>query len=103
MNEIGYFIGGRKIRGESGPAAADLRPGDGNQRKRGCPCVGRRGRRGREGSMTGLGQDLPLKRARIPDRFKMLLWERADRLAEAISAEHGKTHDDALPGECASM
>jgi malonate-semialdehyde dehydrogenase (acetylating)/methylmalonate-semialdehyde dehydrogenase len=38
----------------------------------------------------------PLKRARILDRFKMILWERADQLAEAISAEHGKTHDDAL-------
>ena len=37
-----------------------------------------------------------LRRARILDRFKMILWERADQLAEAISAEHGKTHDDAL-------
>jgi malonate-semialdehyde dehydrogenase (acetylating)/methylmalonate-semialdehyde dehydrogenase len=38
----------------------------------------------------------PLRRARILDRFKMILWDRADQLAEAISAEHGKTHDDAL-------
>ena len=38
----------------------------------------------------------PLRRARILDRFKMILWERADRLAEAIAAEHGKTHEDAL-------
>ncbi|MBL9060521.1 MAG: CoA-acylating methylmalonate-semialdehyde dehydrogenase [Mangrovicoccus sp.] len=38
----------------------------------------------------------PLRRARILDRFKAILWERADRLAEAISSEHGKTHDDAL-------
>lgn len=37
-----------------------------------------------------------LRRARILDRFKSILWDRADRLAEAISAEHGKTHDDAL-------
>jgi malonate-semialdehyde dehydrogenase (acetylating)/methylmalonate-semialdehyde dehydrogenase len=37
-----------------------------------------------------------LRRARILDRFKMILWERADQLAEAISAEHGKTHDDAV-------
>ena len=36
-----------------------------------------------------------LRRARILDRFKTILWERADQLAEAISAEHGKTHDDA--------
>ncbi|MEQ9470845.1 MAG: CoA-acylating methylmalonate-semialdehyde dehydrogenase [Roseitalea porphyridii] len=38
----------------------------------------------------------PLRRARILDRFKTLLWERADELAETISAEHGKTHADAL-------
>jgi len=38
----------------------------------------------------------PLKRARILDRFKTILWERADQLAKAISSEHGKTHDDAL-------
>ncbi len=37
-----------------------------------------------------------LRRARILDRFKSILWERADRLAEVISSEHGKTHDDAL-------
>ena len=38
----------------------------------------------------------PLRRARILDRFKMILWDRMDQLAEAISAEHGKTHDDAV-------
>ena len=38
----------------------------------------------------------PLRRARILDRFKMILWDRADQLAEAISLEHGKTHDDAV-------
>jgi malonate-semialdehyde dehydrogenase (acetylating)/methylmalonate-semialdehyde dehydrogenase len=38
----------------------------------------------------------PLRRARILDRFKSLLIENADRIAALISAEHGKTHDDAL-------
>ncbi|MCH9844485.1 MAG: CoA-acylating methylmalonate-semialdehyde dehydrogenase [Alphaproteobacteria bacterium] len=38
----------------------------------------------------------PLKRARVLDKFKTLLWENADALAKMISAEHGKTHDDAL-------
>jgi malonate-semialdehyde dehydrogenase (acetylating)/methylmalonate-semialdehyde dehydrogenase len=37
-----------------------------------------------------------LRRARILDRFKMILRERAAALAEVISSEHGKTHDDAL-------
>lgn len=38
----------------------------------------------------------PLRRARILDKFKFLLMENADKLAELVSAEHGKTHDDAL-------
>lgn len=37
-----------------------------------------------------------LRRARIMDKFKNIVNERAAILAEAISAEHGKTHDDAL-------
>ncbi|MEM1284489.1 MAG: CoA-acylating methylmalonate-semialdehyde dehydrogenase [Pseudomonadota bacterium] len=37
-----------------------------------------------------------LRRARVLDRFKTILWSRMDELAEAISKEHGKTHDDAL-------
>ena len=42
----------------------------------------------------------PLKRARFMFRFKELLTANADNIAQAISAEHGKTHDDAL-GEVA--
>lgn len=45
---------------------------------------------------AGWSRTPALRRARILDRFKTILWERADQLAEAISAEHGKTHDDAL-------
>jgi len=37
-----------------------------------------------------------LRRARIMDKFKNIVNERSDQLAEAISAQHGKTHDDAL-------
>ena len=37
-----------------------------------------------------------LRRARILDRFKSLMWDRAEQLAEVISSEHGKVHDDAL-------
>jgi malonate-semialdehyde dehydrogenase (acetylating)/methylmalonate-semialdehyde dehydrogenase len=37
-----------------------------------------------------------LRRARILDKFKSILWQRGHELAEAISSEHGKTLDDAL-------
>lgn len=36
-----------------------------------------------------------LRRVRILDKFKNILWERMDELAEAITLEHGKTFDDA--------
>ncbi len=38
----------------------------------------------------------PLKRARLMMKFLRLVEENADRIAAAISAEHGKTHADAL-------
>lgn len=38
----------------------------------------------------------PLRRARILDKFKNILWERGDELASVLASEHGKTHDDAL-------
>ncbi|GAA6169395.1 CoA-acylating methylmalonate-semialdehyde dehydrogenase [Sessilibacter corallicola] len=38
----------------------------------------------------------PLRRARILDKFKSILWERGDELASVLASEHGKTHDDAL-------
>lgn len=41
-------------------------------------------------------QTPPLRRARILDRFKNILWERSDELAALISSEHGKTHEDAI-------
>jgi malonate-semialdehyde dehydrogenase (acetylating)/methylmalonate-semialdehyde dehydrogenase len=46
------------------------------------------------------GRMPPLKRARFMFKFKELVEKNADKLARAISAEHGKTHDDAM-GEVA--
>src|SRR5476649_2637001 len=42
----------------------------------------------------------PAKRAKVMYEMRRLLEENRDRLARAISAEHGKTHTDAL-GEVA--
>lgn len=38
----------------------------------------------------------PARRARVMFRLRNILEERADEVARTISAEHGKTHDDAL-------
>ena len=37
-----------------------------------------------------------LRRSRILDKFKNILWERLNQLAEVISTEHGKTLEDAI-------
>ncbi|HIG77182.1 MAG TPA: aldehyde dehydrogenase family protein, partial [Candidatus Lambdaproteobacteria bacterium] len=44
----------------------------------------------------GWGATPPMKRAQVMFRFKRLLEENADKIASAISSEHGKTHQDAL-------
>ncbi len=42
------------------------------------------------------GEMPPMRRAKFMFRFKQLLDENTDRIAAAISAEHGKTHADAV-------
>lgn len=48
------------------------------------------------GAWPEWGATSPLRRARILDRFKAILWEGSAELAEVISREHGKTREDAL-------
>ena len=59
----------------------------------------RRGRRG-QGSLSGWAETSPAKRANYLFKFKALLDEQREEIARRISAEHGKTHADAL-GEVA--
>ena len=46
-------------------------------------------------ALPGWANTPPLKRARIMFNYKALLEENLDALAEAISAQHGKTKEDA--------
>ena len=57
---------------------------------------GRVGRRGRDAAVPAWRTTPLMRRARVLDRFRHVLRERADTLAETIGAEHGKTHDDAI-------
>ena len=50
----------------------------------------------RQGRGRSWGTMPPMKRVRPMFRFKELLEKNADEIARAISAEHGKTHADAL-------
>jgi malonate-semialdehyde dehydrogenase (acetylating)/methylmalonate-semialdehyde dehydrogenase len=47
-------------------------------------------------AFPGWAATSPLRRARVMFKFKALMEDNADRLAEIITAEHGKVHDDAL-------
>ncbi len=47
-------------------------------------------------ALPGWANTPPLKRAAIMFKVKYLIEQNFDRIADAISAEHGKTHDDAL-------
>jgi malonate-semialdehyde dehydrogenase (acetylating)/methylmalonate-semialdehyde dehydrogenase len=99
MNEIGHYAGGRLVAGTSGRRQPVFDPASGTSNK----AVALASASEVDAVVATARAAWPswartpaLKRARILDRFKMMLWERADRLAELISSEHGKTHDDAL-------
>ncbi|MBX2855417.1 MAG: CoA-acylating methylmalonate-semialdehyde dehydrogenase [Rhodobacteraceae bacterium] len=48
-----------------------------------------------QGAFRDWADTPPIRRARILDTFKSLIWQRMDQLAEAITLEHGKTFEDA--------
>jgi len=99
MTEIAHFIDNARVSGTSGRSQPVYNPATGEAEKSvalaSADEVGR-AVAAAKAAWTGWSKTPALRRARILDRFKMILWDRADQLAEAISAEHGKTHDDAL-------
>jgi len=99
MTELTHYIGGESVAGRSGRFADVFNPATGAVEKR-VPLASTE----EVGEVVAVARAAwpawaktpPLRRARILDRFKLLLQENADKIAELISAEHGKTHDDAL-------
>jgi malonate-semialdehyde dehydrogenase (acetylating)/methylmalonate-semialdehyde dehydrogenase len=99
MREIGHFIGGSLVAGGSGRTESLINPATGAVEG----AVALASASEIDAAVAAAKAVWPvwarspaLKRARVLDRFKMILWERAEQLAKVISAEHGKTHDDAL-------
>ena len=99
MTDLTHYIGGETVAGRSGRFANVFNPATGAVEKR-VPLASTE----EVGEVVAVARAAwpawaktpPLRRARILDRFKLLLQENADKIAELISAEHGKTHDDAL-------
>ncbi|MEM1361835.1 MAG: CoA-acylating methylmalonate-semialdehyde dehydrogenase [Pseudomonadota bacterium] len=99
MTEIAHFIDNARVAGTSGRRQPVFNPATGESEKTVALAsveeVGQAVAAAKR-AWDGWSKTPALRRARILDRFKMMLWDRADQLAEAISTEHGKTHDDAL-------
>ncbi|MCB1969669.1 MAG: CoA-acylating methylmalonate-semialdehyde dehydrogenase [Geminicoccaceae bacterium] len=99
MTEITHYIDGARFAGMSGRTQPVFNPATGDQEKTVALASTEEVNQAvvaAKAAWAGWSRTPPLRRARILDRFKMILWDRADRLAEAISSEHGKTHDDAV-------
>ncbi len=99
MTQIGHYISGSALAGTSDRTAPVFNPATGEQEK--TVALASRDEVGRavaaaKAAFPGWSGTSPLKRARVLDRFKTILWERGDEMARAISSEHGKTHEDAL-------
>jgi malonate-semialdehyde dehydrogenase (acetylating)/methylmalonate-semialdehyde dehydrogenase len=99
MGEIGHFVNGARVAGKSGRTQPVFNPATGTSEN--SVALASQAEiaeivASAKAAWPAWAKSSPLKRARILDRFKMILWERAGELATAISAEHGKTHEDAL-------
>ncbi|MDP2699987.1 CoA-acylating methylmalonate-semialdehyde dehydrogenase [Thalassospira sp.] len=99
MSEIAHYINGTRVASTSGRSQNVFNPATGDTDKKvalASTAEVDAAVAAAKAAWPAWSKTPPLRRARILDRFKTILWERADQLAEAISAEHGKTHDDAL-------
>jgi malonate-semialdehyde dehydrogenase (acetylating)/methylmalonate-semialdehyde dehydrogenase len=96
--EITHWIGGRPVSGRSGRTAPVYNPATGEvtgmvalasaEEVAGAVAVAR-------AVAPAWAATTPLRRARILNRFLRLLEEQGDRIAEVITAEHGKVLSDA--------
>lgn len=98
MTEIGHFISNQTVSGTSGNSKPVFNPSTGEISAH----VSLASTNEVDSAVVAAKAAWPawsktpaLRRARVLDKFKSILWERLDDLARAISNEHGKTFDDA--------
>ena len=100
---ISHYINGARVPATEGPSSAVYNPATGLQT--GVLPLADRAQvdvavAAAAAALPGWSATPPQKRARVMFKFRELLESRADILASQITAEHGKTHSDAL-GEVA--
>jgi malonate-semialdehyde dehydrogenase (acetylating)/methylmalonate-semialdehyde dehydrogenase len=98
MQELTHFIGGEHVKGASGRFADVFNPATGEVEKR-CPLASaaevRAAVENAMAAQPGWAAANPQRRARVMMKFVSLLQRDMDKLAEALSREHGKTMPDA--------
>ena len=95
---ITHYIGGKPVAGRGGWTTPIFNPATGEQSGT-APVAGTADVNdaviAANRAAPGWAATTPLRRARILNRFLRIMEERIDRLADVITAEHGKVHSDA--------
>ncbi|MBP0614381.1 CoA-acylating methylmalonate-semialdehyde dehydrogenase [Jiella mangrovi] len=98
MYEIGHFIGGERVAGQSGRTAEIFNPATGEVQGQVALASNEELRAAVENAKAAQpawAATNPQRRARVMMKFVELLNRDMDKLAEALSKEHGKTFPDA--------
>ncbi|MFZ2103075.1 MAG: CoA-acylating methylmalonate-semialdehyde dehydrogenase [Oricola sp.] len=98
MYKIGHFIGGKRVEGKSGREANIFNPATGEVQATVALADGNEldaAIENARAAQPAWGATNPQKRARVMMKFVDLLHRDMDKLAEALSREHGKTLPDA--------
>jgi len=98
MREIGHFIGGKRVAGTSGRTSDVFNPATGEvEAKVALASAGELNAaiENAKAAQPGWAATNPQRRARVMMKFVDLLNRDMDKLAEALSREHGKTLPDA--------
>ena len=95
---LSHFVSGQKVEGRSGRFGDVYNPATGDVSKQ-VPLASadevRTAVASAAQAFPGWSQTSPSKRAQVLFRYRALLLEKMDELAEIVSSEHGKTLDDA--------
>ncbi|MGJ3261298.1 MAG: CoA-acylating methylmalonate-semialdehyde dehydrogenase [Rhodospirillales bacterium] len=95
---IHHFIDGAVVEGKSGRTGDVFNPATGEVTKQVSLASSdevRKAIAAADAALPGWAATPPAKRAQVMFKFRDLLMQNHDRLAEAVSAEHGKTFEDA--------
>ena len=98
MSVLGNYIGGQHVASQSGRTAPVFNPATGSQSKEVALSSADETRAAITNAQEAFktwSKVTPLNRARIMFKFKALVEEHAEELAELITAEHGKVFSDA--------